>query len=178
MNLGYSGRNSISADFCTQSYRISCRISVPAGGGLHSLLIDPLNSYLELEDAYISRITAPGEIIAHYQLAAIRKENILIIILNRREDGDPPKTSGVFLRPVIRTAFMTIPSFEIRGQIETEPKAGPREILVQAVGRFLPAYDATATVALFPKITFGGKLLLINKEKIEALCIEDHSALA
>ena len=161
-------RNTISADFFSNAFRISCRVGVPAGG-LHSLLIDPLNSYLELEDAYVSRINTPGAIIAHFELAAIRKENVLFIIFSRREDGDPPKGTGSFLRPVSRPAFLTIPSFELRGMVETEAKASPREILVQTTGRFLPLYDANATVALYPSIAFGGKLILINKERVEAL---------
>ncbi|MBN1318617.1 MAG: hypothetical protein JXA42_24260 [Anaerolineales bacterium] len=163
-------RNKITADFFTESFRISCQIGVPAGG-LHSLLIDPLNSYLELEDTYISRINTPGSIVAHYDFAAIRKENMLFIILPRREDGEPPKGTGSFLRPVSRMAFITIPSFEIRGQVETEAKASPREILVHTTGRYVPIYDATASVAMSPGITFGGKIILINKEQIEALCI-------
>lgn len=170
MSFAYS-RNTISGEFFTNGYRISCRLSVPVGG-LNALLIDTLNSYLELEDAYISRINTPGEIVAHYQLAAIRKENILFIILSRREDGDPPKGTGGFLRPVTRKAFLTIPSFEVRGDVETDPKASPREILVQSVGRFIAIYKATATVALFPKIKFDGTLVLVNKERVETYCIE------
>jgi len=171
MKFAYT-KNAIAADFFTIGYRISCRIVIPVGG-LNALLIDPLNSYLELEEAYISRINTPGEIVVHYDSAAIRKDNILFILLARREDGDPPKSGGAFLRPAVKNAFLTIPSFEIRGQIETDPKASPRDILVQSIGRFVPFYEATATVALFPSITFGGKLILINKEHVEAFCITE-----
>jgi len=172
MKFAYT-RNMISADFLTNDYRISCRIAVPAGG-LHALLMDPLNSYLELEDAYISRVNNPGEIVAHYQAAAMRKENILYIILARREDGAPPRGAGSYLKSVEKTAFLTVPSFEIRGKVETEPKAAPRDILVQVAGRFVPVYDATAAVAGNPEITFGGKVLLVNKERVETLCIAEE----
>jgi len=171
MKFAYT-RNMISADFLTSDYRISCRIAVPAGG-LNSLLMDPLNSYLELEDAYISRINNPGEIVAHYQLAAMRKENILFIILSRREDGVPQRSSGSYLKTIEKNAFLTIPSFEIRGKVETDAKAAPRDILVQVAGRFVPIYDATAAVATNPEITFGGKVILANKERVETICIAE-----
>ena len=165
-------RNTINADFFFDSFRISCRVGVPAAG-LHSLLIDPLNSYIELEEAYVSRINTPGAIVAHYQVAAVRKENVLFIIFARREDGDPPRGTGSFLRPITRPAFIAIPSFEIQGLVETESKASPREIMVQTTGRFLPLYEATATVATSPSISFGGKLILVNKDHVEALCMDD-----
>ncbi len=169
MKFAYT-RTTITADFFTVDYRISCRVAVPAGG-LHALLMDPLNSYLELEEAYISRTNTPGEIIAHYEMAAVRKENILFILLPRREDGAAPKGAGVFLKLVPKNTFLTVPSFEIRGQVETEAKASPREILVQATGRFIPVFDATAYFAHSPEINFTGPVFLVNKERIEALCV-------
>lgn len=164
-------RNLISGEFFTMGSRISCRIDVPVGG-LNSLLVDPLTSYLEIEDAYISRINTPGEIVAHYEMAAIRKDNILFILLPRIEEGSIPKGAGGFVRPVSKETLMVIPSFEIKGTVEIEPNASPRDLLIQSIGRFMPLLDATATVSLFPKISFGGKLILVNKERIETLCID------
>jgi len=164
-------RNSIPADFFSGGHRVSCQVAVPVGG-LSALLIDPLNSYLELEDAYISRINSPGEIVAHYSLAAIRKENILFLILARREDGDPTGVSTLF-RPAARRAFLTVRSFELRGTVETETHASPRDIMIQSVGRFIPLYEATATAALFPDTTFDGSLFLVNKDQVEAFCIDE-----
>ena len=165
------GRNTVAGEFFTAGTRISCRISVPVGG-LNALLVDPLHSYLELEDAYVSRINTPGEIVAHFDLAAVRKDNILFILLPRREEGALPKGGAGFLRSVFKEAFLTIPSFEIRGQVETDPNASPRDFLIQSIGRFVAVHDATVTVALFPDISFGGKLVLVNKEQIEAFCAD------
>ena len=164
-------KNSIPADFFSAGHRVSCQVAVPVGG-LNALLIDPLNSYLELEDAYISRINSPGEIVAHYSLAAIRKENILFLILARREDGDPAGVSTLF-RPAARRAFLTVRSFELRGTVETEAQASPRDIMIRSVGRFIPLYEATATAALFPDTTFDGSLFLVNKDQVEAFCIDE-----
>jgi hypothetical protein len=161
-------KNTITTDFVTVSYRISCRLAVPVGG-LFALLIDPLNSYLELQDVYISRVNAPGTIVAHREQAALRKDSVLFCVLTRREDGDPPKGTGFFLRPVSRPALMTLPSFEIRGQVEAEGRATPRDILVQTSNRYVPIYDATATYALNPAISFEGQLMLVNRDQLEAL---------
>ena len=166
------GRNQIASEFFTPGYRISCRVPVPVSG-LNALLADPLHSYLQLQDAYISRIYTPGEIVAHYETAAIRKDNVLFILLSRVEEGSlPTSPGGGFLRPVAKQAFLTLPSFEIRGRVETDPSVTPRDVLVQAIGRFIPIHDGTATVALFPKIAFGGRLILVNKEHIETLGVE------
>jgi len=135
-------KNSIPADFFSAGHRVSCQIAVPVGG-LNALLIDPLNSYLELEDAYISR-----------------------------EDGDPTGVSTLF-RPAARRAFLTVRSFELRGTVETEAQASPRDIMIQSVGRFIPLYEATATAALFPDTTFDGSLFLVNKDQVEAFCIDE-----
>jgi hypothetical protein len=172
MKFAYSG-SPVSADFYTNGYRISCQVPTPAGGGLHALLMDPLNSYLEVENAYISRITDPGEIIAHYDLAAMRKENILFIILARREDGALPRSAGSYLESSERSVFLTVPSFEIRGTIETDVKTAPRDILLQIAGRFVPVFEANAGLAGSPDTGFAGKLILVNKERIEAFCVSE-----
>jgi hypothetical protein len=172
--MQFTYRNTITADFYTEDYRISCKVNVPAGG-LHALLIDPLNSYIEMEDAYVSRINTPGIIVEHFDSGAIRKDNILFIILLRREDGAPQKTGSAYLKSMERDIFLTLPSYEIRGRVDSEPSASPREILVHTTGRFLALYDATASVAIFADITFTGKLILVNKEQVEALCIVDQS---
>lgn len=173
MKFAYSG-NPISADFYTNGYRISCQVPTPAGGGLHALLMDPLNSYLEVEDAYISRITNPGEIVAHYDQAAMRKENILFIILTRREDGALPRSSGSYLESSERSVFLTVPTFEIRGTIETDVKTVPRDILLQIAGRFVPVFEATAALADSPETGFAGRLILVNKERVDAFCVSDR----
>jgi hypothetical protein len=172
MKFAYSG-NPVAADFYINGYRISCQVPTPAGGGLHALLMDPLNSYLEVEDAYISRISNPGEIVAHYDLAAMRKENILFIILTRREDGSLPRSAGSYLESSERAVFLTVPSFEIRGMIETDVKTAPRDILLQIAGRFVPVFEGSAALAEAPDTSFGGKLLLVNKERIESFCVTE-----
>jgi hypothetical protein len=88
------------------------------------------------------------------------------------EEGTLPKTGSGFIRPILKDAFLLIPSFEIHGKVETDPNTSPRDLMIQSMGRFIPIHDATATVALFPTISFGGKLVLVNKEQVETLCIE------
>jgi hypothetical protein len=79
-------RGMLTADFFTHSYRISGRIGVGASG-IYGILGDKTSVYMELEDAYVSRINDPAKIVAHYALSALRKERISFIVLNRREEG-------------------------------------------------------------------------------------------
>ena len=129
MKFAYT-RNMISADFLTSDYRISCRIAVPAGG-LNSLLMDPLNSYLELEDAYISRINRPGEIVGSYTQCAFRKENINFVISQEVRRSVPRATGFLSPRQSSVEVFLTVPSFEIKGTVRYEGVMSPVHLLTR-----------------------------------------------
>jgi hypothetical protein len=57
--------------------------------------------------------------------------------------------------------------------IETDVKTAPREILLQIAGRFVPVFEGSAALAEAPDTSFGGKLLLVNKERIESFCVSE-----
>ena len=163
------GRNQlISVDLFTDAYRVTGRVLV-ATGGIHAELANPNSDFLELQDAYVSRIHLPGEIISHYKAAAFRKDNINFIVLQDRREGIPVGTQhgrSVFTRGRSLTIFLTVPSFEIVGEIMHDGKIAPREILVQSIGRFLLVFSAKASASLYPDISYSGDLILIHKERI------------
>jgi hypothetical protein len=41
--------------------------------------------------------------------------------------------------------------------------------------KFLPILEASSVNSHFPKVTFGGPILLVNKTKISMICIGDAS---
>ncbi|MBK8984471.1 MAG: hypothetical protein IPM39_00075 [Chloroflexi bacterium] len=168
------GRNQlISVDLFTDAYRVTGRVLV-ATGGIHAELANPNSDFLELQDAYVSRIHLPGEIISHYKAAAFRKDNINFIVLQDRREGIPVGTQhgrSVFTRGRSLTIFLTVPSFEIVGEIMHDGKIAPREILVQSIGRFLLVFSAKASASLYPDISYSGDLILIHKERIGLFCL-------
>jgi hypothetical protein len=164
-------RQLINLDLFTDSYRVTGR-SLVGAGGIHAELANPNSDFLEIQDAYISSIHQPGEIIVNYHTAAFRKDNINFIVLQDRREGIPVGTQhgrSIFTRGRAIPAFLTVPSFEIRGEIIHEGTLAPREILVQSIGRFQLIFAATAS-----DIAYSGDLMLVHKERISILCLGQH----
>lgn len=166
----------INLDLFTDSYRVTGRALVGTGG-IHAALGDPNSDFLELEDAYISRINKPGEIIVNYNICAFRKDNINFIVLQDRRDGIPVGTQhvrSIFTRGRPIATFVTVPSFEIKGEIQHEGKLSPRDILVQSMGKFQLIFAAVASASLYPQISYSGDLILVHKERIGIFCLEQN----
>ncbi|MCZ7670613.1 MAG: hypothetical protein M5U34_27400 [Chloroflexi bacterium] len=174
MGATHFGRNQIiNTDMFTDAYRVTGRVLVGTGG-IHAELANPNSSFLELQDAYVSRIHQPGEIVAHYKVAAFRKDNINFIVLQDRRG----RYSGRYAaRPFhlykrsFCARFLTVPSFEISGEIMHDGKVAPLEILVQSVGRFLLIFSAKSLASLYPNISYSGDLILVQKERIGIFCL-------
>lgn len=168
----------INLDLFTDSYRVTGRALVGTGG-IHAVLGDPNSDFLELEDAYISRINNPGEIVVNYSICAFRKDNINFIVLQDRRDGIPVGTQharSIFTRGRSVATFVTVPSFEIKGEIQHDGKLLPRDILVQSMGKFQLIFAATASASLYPQISYSGDLVLVHKERIGIFCLEQNKS--
>ena len=169
-------RNLINLDLFTDSYRVTGRALVGAGG-IHAELGNPNSKYLELQDTYISRIHEPGDIVASYNVAAFRKDNINFIVLQDRREGIPVGTQhgrSVFTRGRPIPTFLTVPSFEIAGEIFHEGKITPRDILVQSLGSFQPIFAAKASASIHPDISYSGDLILVHKDRIGIFALEHN----
>jgi hypothetical protein len=164
-------RGILTADFFTHSYRISGRVGIGAAG-IYGILGDKTTDYMELEDAYISRINDPATIVAHYALSALRKSHISFIVFNRREEGvSVTRTATRYTQTKSYPVFATVPFFEIRGKIEVGGKLDNlTSILVQAMGQFFPVFEATASASLFPDVGFSGEAIVINRDHVEIFC--------
>ncbi len=175
MGATHFGRSQlIHMDMFTDAYRVTGRVLVGTGG-IHAELANPNSSFLELQDAYISRIHQPGEIVVHYKVAAFSKGNINFIVLQDRREGIPVGTQhgrSIFTRGRILNAFLTVPSFEISGEIMHDGKVAPREILVQSVGRYQLIFAAKAMASLYPGISYSGDLILVQKDRIGIFCLD------
>ncbi|MEN8098615.1 MAG: hypothetical protein ABFQ89_06025 [Chloroflexota bacterium] len=169
MKFPYSG-GVIAADIYFGGHRVSCKIPVPTTG-LYSLLMDPLSSMLEVTDAYISRVRDLGNILDNYDRAALKKDNIMFVILARRDDGALPRGAGSYLRTIDHTVHLTTPHFEISGIVETEAKVSPSDVVLKAPGRYLPVFNAKAVLHRAPETAIEGKVFLVNRDLIEMFTI-------
>jgi hypothetical protein len=168
------GARRLTADIFADSHRISTQMSL-RGRVLGDLLNDPNTSYLELDIAYVSRIDHPGEILADYSLSIVRKDRLTFIVVASMGDmalKQNPAKMGMRLWPV----FVTVPGFEITGQIEAPVNLDLRTLMAIGVERFVPVFDAKATLSMNQSVEFGGELVLINKTAIEVLCVSSKPA--
>ncbi|MCB9431838.1 MAG: hypothetical protein H6668_07600 [Ardenticatenaceae bacterium] len=174
MGTSRYGRATADLDLFTDAYRITGRALVGAGG-FQAELESSSSSYLEMEDVYISRINQPGEIVASYPTAVFRKDNINFIMVQEKRSGSgaggaqfgrPLFTRG---RPV--AVFLTVPSFEIRGEVQQEGKVVLRELLAKSLGQFQPLQAAQASASLYPDISYSSDLLFVHKERIGIFCL-------
>jgi hypothetical protein len=176
MATGILGRSTLAQiDLFTSHYRVSGRIAVGTSG-LYSLLGNPNSDYLELEDAYVSRINTPGEIVTSYATCAFSKSNISFIVLQDRRDGMPSGNAlgrSSYNRGRPTEAFMTVPGFEIQGEVLVEGKPSPMMMLAQSVRRYHFVYEGKASAALHPEISYTGDLILVAVRQIGIFCLGD-----
>ena len=161
-----SGR--VTADFFTSSYRFSASIIVYKRR-LVDVLADRMTDYLDIVDIYISRINAPGDIVATYQKGSLVKDEIIFILLSSESEGIS-KERFYTTRDDI-PLFISVPSFEILGQLKWGSKVlDIKKLLSAETHNFLPVSDVTATNSLMPTVKFQGPMALVNKSKVQVLC--------
>ena len=168
-----SSTGRVTADFFTGSYRLSASVLVYKRR-LADVLGDRITDYLDLVDIYVSRINNPGEIVATHQKGSLVKDEITFILLSSEVEGISKERFYVPSR-VSLPIFLTVPSFEIHGKFQWMGDLEVKKILTTETQKFLPVLDAASTNSHFPKVTFEGPIALVNKTKIEVICIGDAS---
>jgi hypothetical protein len=161
------------ADFFAHDYRISGRVHVRYSK-LPAQLNDTNTSFLQLEDAYVSNILRPAEIVASYTTAILDKRHITAIVVARQEDGLLREyTYGSYLGTYLHTVFVTVPDFEVRGHLRLSSKMDLRTVLTSGTDNFVVILDGEMKAAVRPDVTFSGGAILLNKEYIGAFCVEE-----
>jgi hypothetical protein len=164
-----ASRGSVNADLLTAAFRISCRVSV-GPSGIIGLLNDVTTSLIDLEDAYYSRLTQPAKIVSHLDTAHMAKNNLVLVVLSRREDLGPQGLArGGYSRLLPVPVLVTTTAFEIQGSIGVVTKFDPAELLVGGTGRFLNVYTASALMVTNPETVFSGAVILVNRTAVEML---------
>jgi hypothetical protein len=156
------------ADFFTQSYRISGSVDV-ISRKLADRLEDRTTSFLQLEEAYISNVEHPADIVASHATSILHKEKIIAVVVSREEDGlSRQYTYGSYLGSHVQRAYLIVPAFQIQGYLRLSGKRDVRALLTSG-DRFLPVLDGEMRFSVRPDITFTGGVILVNRAHIEAL---------
>ena len=156
------------ADFFTHSYRISGRVDVKSRR-LADQLEDRTTSFLQLEDAYVSSLEHPADIVASHTLSIFRKEKIVAVLVAREEDGLSTQYSyGSYRGGHLQEAVLIIPAFEVQGYLQLSGKRDLRSVVTEG-NHFVPMRDARMTLSARPDTEFTGGLVLINRDHVEAM---------
>lgn len=160
----------VTADFFTASYRFSASVIVYKRR-LVDVLSDQITDYLDMVDIYISRINNPGDIVATYQRGSLVKKEINFILLSNEAEGISKERFYASRENL--PIFMSIPSFELAGQIQWGRfELDVKKLMGNETQKFLPILDVTATNSFSPNVTFQGPVALVNKAKIQVLCFK------
>lgn len=160
-------------DFFTHSYRVSGSVDV-RHRKLTDQLEDHTTAFLQLEDAYISNIEHPADIVASHASSVLRKDKITAAVVAREEDGLPRKyTYGSYLGAYLPQVFLVVPSFEVQGVLRLSGKQDLRAVLT-GTGRFIPILDGQMSSSVRPDVSFAGEVILVNKAHVEAFWAEEE----
>jgi hypothetical protein len=161
----------VTADFFTDSHRFSASIVVYKRH-LIDVLGDRMTDYLDLVDVYVSRNNNPGEIVHTSKWGTLVKEEINFIVLSNQTQAiskerfySPHRTS--------RQIFLTVPFFEIEGLFQWMGDLEIKKLMATDIQKFLPILNVNATNPYFPDLNFQGPTALVNKAKIQTLCISN-----
>lgn len=170
----HSYRRQATVDIFTDAYRVSGQVEIGTGG-IFAELDNQNTDFLEIGNAYVSRIHQPGEIAFSYERAAFHKENINFVVLSDRRDGVATGSQhgrSIFTRGRPVPVFITLPSFEITGTVMFDGKPTPSTIIVQSLGRYVNVFEATAVASLYPEQQFQGDLIVVRKTHISVLALQ------
>ena len=163
----------VTADFFTDSHRFSASVVVYKRR-LVDVLADRMTNYLDLVDIYVSRNNNPGEIVDTYHRGALVKEEINFIVLSTETQAiskekfySPTRTA----RPI----FVTVPFFEIHGLFQWMGDLDIKKLMAADTLKFLPILNVNATNPFYPDHDFQGPTALVNKTKIQTLCLNDKT---
>jgi hypothetical protein len=164
----------LGADFFTHSYRISGQVDVRRQS-LADLLNDRTTAFIELEDAYVSPLDRPADIVATYAASNLIKGNLTFVTVRHGEDVISRKDSyGSYLGSYLRKVFLTVPAFEIVGYLRLSGKVDLRRVLTVESNDFLAVLDGRIRASIRPDIGFTGGGTLVNKRHIGAFCLAEE----
>jgi len=160
------GKSLQTYDLFIHNYRVSAQVDT-RHRTMNDLVNDRLTSYLEVFDSYVSRVDQPGQIVAHYPQAMLRKDGISFIIVPEDQSKPSGQRAYSYIGRSRYEAFLALPFFEIKGELFIPGKLDLHHFLIKNLDQFFPVGEGVARLALAPDISFEGEAFLMNKERTE-----------
>lgn len=159
-------RAQVQVEFFSYGYRLSGTFnarSYSLGDGIY----DTTTAFLIVKDAYISPVDRPSQMSANYAEAILVKEELSFALTTNKETAlRRDQQYGSYRGPHLEPVFLTLPFFEITGELRMSGRLDPRVLLSSQTERFVTLLDVTARTTSNPDITYEGAASIINKSKI------------
>jgi hypothetical protein len=159
----------IRARFFTTTHRIVGEVETGLKP-LSDLLNDHAHSFLLVFNTQVAHIKKPGEIVMRAPVAYLSKENLCFAIVPSRETRGPDRSRFTVHE---YEAVATLPRVEIQGKFIGPHRLDLKAFSPAALDPFIALTEATARLAGLPEMTFGGEAILINRARLECLCLTE-----
>lgn len=164
----------IRVDVLTSSYRLIGELK-RSHSGVMSILNDPTNSFIDLQDVSMGRIVAGDNLTQSMPVAQILKSQVVALCIEHREDLLVQSlTRGAYLRPMRYPVSVTTPQYEMEGIYEWNGRLDLAVIMRQDGSSFVPLYDATLGAIFYPDLFIQSPVLLFNRDYLSTLVRMDE----
>jgi hypothetical protein len=165
-------RAQVSVEFFSFGYRLSGTYNARSRS-LGDTVYDTTTAFLIVENTYISPVDRPSEMSANYAEAILVKEELsFALTMNEEAALRRDQQYGSYLGPQLKPVFLTLPFFEITGQLRIPGRFDPRVLLSSQTERFVTLMDVTARTTSNPDITYQGAAGIVNKSKISFMGVK------
>ena len=161
----------VGGEFLTPNYRISGEVAL-RGVPLLDQLNDHMALFIELERMFISPLLNPVALAGNFRYGNVRSDNIGLVVLKQLEDGLPRREGQYMGRThVDRELLLVAAGWEVHGMLRLHPSVDLAQFVRTTPERFIPLFNASATLLTDPDIVFEGGALLLNRSHIEVFTI-------
>ncbi len=138
------------------------------GQRLLDMLNDRTTDFLQLNDVEVYRYSAPEDCIGTFEEAIVRKDDLHLTIITREEHEAPTRRLFGFVEKVPYHVFLTVPGYEVRGQMHLGQRHdhSPIAVLSQQMGRFFPVTGARASQAWTGEAILETQVIMVNKQSL------------
>jgi hypothetical protein len=121
-------------------------------------------------NVYVSRLSEPGEIVAHAPVSYFSKENLSLVIVAARETRAPDRSRYSVHE---HETLATLPGFEVRGRFAGPHRLDLRTFSPTTLDPFITLTEATARLGSRSEEAFSGEAILINRARLECFCLTE-----
>jgi len=155
--------------FFTSTHRIVAQVQT--GSRLVSdLMNDRSQSFLLVFNVRLSHLDKEARLEAIASAAYLSKENVSFVIAPSREVRKPERGRYATYE---REALVTLPRFELEGRFLGPQRSDLWTFSPTTLDPFFVLTAARARIAAVPDSTLGADAILVNRDRVESICLGD-----